>query len=261
MKIVISPNAQILGKQAAATIAQLLNDAIHERGYARLILSTGQSQFETLEALIAEDVDWRKVTMFHLDEYVGLPASHPASFRKYLTERFVAKVPLRQWYPVADDPAAIPELQERIREQPVDVGVIGIGENAHIAFNDPPADFATREAYRCVDLDERCKQQQVGEGWFATNADVPKQAISMTVYQIMQCRHIVSCVPHAVKANALMQTLHSRKVDPQIPATMLKEHPDFYLFADSASAALLVKEQIHLGDGMPLEYQILPMHE
>ena len=164
-------------KQAASAIADLLNKAISEQGYARIILSTGASQFETLDALIQLDVDWTKVEMFHLDEYVALPESHIASFRKYLKERFVSKVPLKAAHFVNGEGNVeenIAALTAELRKAPVDVGVIGIGENGHIAFNDPPADFDTDEAYKVVTLDERCRKQQVGEGWFAGVDDVPQ---------------------------------------------------------------------------------------
>lgn len=228
-----------MGLSAAERIASLLNAAIARQGYARLVLSTGASQFETLDALIHQPVDWSKVEMFHLDEYVALPESHPASFRKYLKERFVSKVNLKAAHFVEGDgdvSACIARLTRELREKPVDVGVIGIGENGHIAFNDPPADFHTKEAYIVVNLDDRCKHQQVGEGWFATPDDVPKQAISMTVPQILSCRAIVSCVPHAVKQDAVQKTLQLA-VSPNVPATVLKTHPEWYLYLDTASAA------------------------
>ena len=170
ININVAPTPTELGKQAASAIADLLNKAISEQGYARIILSTGASQFETLDALIQLDVDWTKVEMFHLDEYVALPESHIASFRKYLKERFVSKVPLKAAHFVNGEGNVeenIAALTAELRKAPVDVGVIGIGENGHIAFNDPPADFDTDEAYKVVTLDERCRKQQVGEGWFA----------------------------------------------------------------------------------------------
>lgn len=237
----VSPTPQELGARAAARIAKLLNDAVAEKGSARLILSTGASQFETLDALVKLDVAWDKVEMFHLDEYVGLPESHIASFRKYLKERFVSKLPLKAAYFVngeGDVEANIEALTKELHKAPVDVGVIGIGENGHIAFNDPPADFDTDAAYKVVTLDERCRKQQVGEGWFAAVDDVPKQAITMCVKQIMACRHIVTSVPHAVKAEAVYNTI-TRPVTPDVPATMLKTHPDWNLFIDDASAAQL----------------------
>lgn len=238
MNLHIEKTPALLGEKAAALTASLVRDAIRTKGYARLVLSTGSSQFETLEVLVKEDIDWSRVTMFHLDEYVNLPESHPASFRKYLKERFLSKVTLQDYHLVDGDPASIPALTEELRKAPIDVGLIGIGENAHIAFNDPPADFDTREAYIVVNLNERCKQQQVGEGWFPTTADVPAQAISMTPWQIMQCRHIISAVPHKVKAKAVADTMN-HETTPEIPATLLKTHPAFDLFLDEESASLI----------------------
>lgn len=232
-----------MGNEAAQLIAEKLNAAIAQKGEARLLLSTGASQFEMMDALIHMPVDFAKVTMFHLDEYVALPVTHIASFRKYLQERFVDKVPLKEAVFVngeGDVEANIAAITARIKEAPIDVGVIGIGENGHIAFNDPPADFDTEASYKVVNLDERCKRQQVGEGWFATVDDVPKQAISMTVKQIMACDSIVSVVPHAVKAEAVKNTLE-RDVTNLVPATIMKTHPDFNLFLDSESAAGFMK--------------------
>ena len=206
------------------------------------MLSTGASQFEMMDALTKMPVDFTKVTMFHLDEYVGLPITHIASFRKYLTERFVNRVPLKEAVFVngeGDVVANIDYISHRVKEAPIDVGVIGIGENGHIAFNDPPADFDTEAAYKVVTLDERCRKQQVGEGWFATIDDVPKQAISMCVKQIMSSRCIVTVVPHAVKAEAIKNTL-AQDINNMVPATIMKSHPhwDLYLDADSAAGFL-----------------------
>lgn len=241
MKMFCLKNPAELGKVAAAQTADLLNKAISEKGYARLALSTGASQFDTIKSLILEDVDWSKVEMFHLDEYVGLPESHPASFRKYLKERFVQHVNLKKAWFVngeGDVQENIKQLTQEIRKEPIDVALIGIGENAHIAFNDPPANFDTKEAYIIVNLDDNCKKQQVGEGWFATVDDVPKQAISMTVYQIMLSKVIISCVPYKVKAKAIKDTLENDTTN-MIPATILKTHPDFNLYIDEDSASLI----------------------
>ena len=243
MVIHVYKTPEEMGAEAAQLIAQKLNAAIAQKGEARLLLSTGDSQFEMMDALTRMPVDFSKVTMFHLDEYVALPVTHIASFRKYLQERFVDKVPLKEAVFVngeGDVEANIAEITARIKEAPIDVGVIGIGENGHIAFNDPPADFDTEASYKVVNLDERCKRQQVGEGWFATVDDVPKQAISMTVKQIMACESIVSVVPHAVKAEAVKNTLE-RDVTNLVPATIMKTHPDFNLFLDSESAAGFMK--------------------
>lgn len=239
MQIHVYETAVQMGERAAEMIARKLNEAIARQGEARLLLSTGASQFEMFEALVNKPVDFSKVTMFHLDEYVALPVTHIASFRKYLQERFVSRVPLREAVFVngeGDVHANIAAVTARLKEKPIDVGVIGIGENGHIAFNDPPADFDTQESYIVVNLDDRCKRQQVGEGWFPTVEDVPKQAVSMTVSQIMASRCIVTIVPHSVKAEAIRNTL-SQPVTNMIPATILKTHPDWNLFLDMDSAA------------------------
>ena len=238
MRIVISKDAEELGARAAEKIAELLNAAIAEKGGARMILSTGASQFTMFSALVKLDVDWTKVEMFHLDEYIGIPQTHPASFIGYLKERFASKVPLRAAHFVdtsGDVEAMMARLERELDEAEIDVGVIGIGENGHIAFNDPPADFECERAYKIVDLDERCRNQQLGEGWFPTFDDVPKQAVSMTVRRILRCRHIVSAVPYAVKAEAVKNTIN-RELTAAVPATALKTHPDVTLFLDRDSA-------------------------
>lgn len=239
MKISISATASEMGRRAARDVAERLNRAIAENGGARLLLSTGASQFEMFESLIQEDVDWSRVDMFHLDEYIGLPITHPASFRKYLTDRFTSRVPLRSVHFVeaeGDIGAALAKLNAEIKKAPIDVGLIGIGENGHIAFNDPPADFFTLDPYIVVNLNDTCKRQQVGEGWFATPADVPAQAVSMSVHHIMMCRSVISVVPKAVKADAIRKTFSS-SVCPEVPATMLKMHPDWNLYLETVSAA------------------------
>lgn len=244
MNVEVLKDPKELGKKAALRAARVLKDRIAQDGKARIVLSTGASQFDTLEALIGMDVPWEKVDMFHLDEYVRLSANHPASFRKYLQERFVNRVQLKSVNFVdgeGDIGRHIEELTENIRQEPIDLALIGIGENAHIAFNDPPADFETREAFIVVDLDDACKRQQVREGWFPSVEDVPKQAISMTVHQIMQSRVVISCVPYKVKAKAIQQTLE-REISPWIPSTILKSHPDWTLFLDEESASLATKE-------------------
>lgn len=236
MNVVVAENCRLMGELAARQAAAVLNSAIRERGEARVVLSTGASQFDTLSALVRQNVDWSKVDMFHLDEYVDLPETHPASFRKYLKERFVSRVPIRRAHFVDGTREGIAALTEELRSAPVDLGLIGIGENGHIAFNDPPADFETDEAYIVVNLDERCRRQQVGEGWFAALNDVPRQAVSMTVRQIMRCETIISCVPYAVKAEAVYKTLTSPLTN-MVPATMLKQHDHFTLYLDEDSAA------------------------
>jgi glucosamine-6-phosphate deaminase len=242
MIINISVNALELGAGAAGFAAEKLNEAIRLNGEARLVVSTGSSQFETLQSLINENIAWEKVEVFHLDEYIGLPVTHPASFRKYLNERFISHIKIKKFHSVdveGDIENRIRYLTSEIRIKPVDLGLIGIGVNGHIAFNDPPADFSTREAYIIVNLDEQCRMQQVNEGWFKSIEDVPAQAVSMTPWQIMQCRTIVSCVPHKVKAVAVKNTLINRLTE-VVPATMLKQHPDFHLFLDNDSASEII---------------------
>lgn len=245
INLTISKDAKLNGKRAAELIANLINEATKERGKARIVVSTGSSQFEMFEALIKLNVDWSKVEMFHLDEYVNLQETHIASFRKYLKERFVSKVNLKAAYFVSGEgniEENISILTSELRKDVIDVGIIGIGENGHIAFNDPPADFETNEAYKVVTLDQKCRAQQVGEGWFKTIDDVPSQAISMTPKEIMKAKHIVTVAPHSVKADAIYKTI-TTPITPMVPATLLKTHPDWHLFIDDASAAKLFGRQ------------------
>ncbi|HJC05245.1 MAG TPA: 6-phosphogluconolactonase [Candidatus Enterocloster excrementipullorum] len=242
MKIVVEKNAELLGLAAARNAAAILQAAIQTNGCARIVLSTGASQFEFLSAFIKQDVDWSKVEMFHLDEYVGLPETHIASFRKYLKERFVSQVPLKAAYFVngeGDVENNIAQLSQELLKAPVDLGLIGIGENGHIAFNDPPADLEDASCYKVVHLNDRCKQQQVNEGWFATLDDVPECAISMTVQQILKCRHIISVVPNERKAEAVKNTL-AQSPNAMVPATQLKTHPNWSLYIDSGAASQII---------------------
>ena len=242
MIINISADALELGQQAAVLAAAKINDAIAEKGEARIMVSTGSSQFETLKSLLKEKIEWRKVEVFHLDEYIGLPVTHPASFRKYLNERFINHIKVQSFHSVdveGDIDKKIASLTLEIRKNPIDLGLIGIGVNGHIAFNDPPADFNTREAYIVVNLDEVCRMQQVNEGWFGSAGEVPAQAVSMTPWQIMQCKTIISCVPHKVKSTAVKNTLIN-KLTEIVPATLLKQHTDFHLYIDKNSASEII---------------------
>jgi glucosamine-6-phosphate deaminase len=242
MNITISKDATDLGREAARIVSEKLNEILSRNGEVRMVVSTGSSQFEMFQALINEEINWSRVEVFHLDEYIGLPVTHIASFRKYLYERFINLVPVKKFHSVdveGNITDRISELTSEIHRKPVDVGIIGIGVNGHIAFNDPPADFNTRDAYIVVKLDEQCKMQQVNEGWFETLKDVPDEAVSMSVWQIMQCRKIISVVPHKVKADAVNKTLTS-KLTNMIPATMLKSHPDWHLFLDKNSGSGII---------------------
>jgi glucosamine-6-phosphate deaminase len=232
------------GRAAADAGAGILRDALRAHGEVNIVLATGASQFEVLEALAAApDIDWSKVTVFHLDEYVGLPISHPASFRRYLQERFVAKlpVPLRAFHEIdgeGDCRAECDRLNQLIQAATIAVAFVGIGENGHLAFNDPPADFKTEMPYIVVNLDDACRRQQFGEGWFPTLEDVPGQAISMSVRQILKARAIICTVPEERKAQAVKGTVEGA-ITPMVPASILQEHPTATLYLDRASASLL----------------------
>jgi len=242
MIIISSKTPEELGVKAAAQAAALLRRYIEQKGVARLLLSTGASQFTTLNALLKEDVDWKKVEIFHLDEYIDLPRSHPASFVKYLEDRFISKVQPKEIHYVdttGDVDELIMRLTIEINKSPIDVGLIGIGENGHIAFNDPPADFDNENSYIIVNLAESCRKQQLGEGWFPALEDIPSTAVSITVKQILKCRHIISAVPFQVKAKAIRDTLTAPDITPLIPATALKNHDDVTIYIDEDSASMI----------------------
>lgn len=239
----ISEDAEELGRKAGMLAAGLIKEAIAAKGAANIILATGTSQFHTLQALINDsEIDWGKVTMFHLDEYLGLPVSHPASFRKYLRERFLAKVPpLRSAYLIdgeADADEECRRLGDIISGHPIDVALVGIGENGHLAFNDPPADFETGQPYIVVRLDAACREQQLGEGWFSSIEEVPVQAISMSVQQILKSAHIICSVPDRRKAMAVRNCL-KEEISPVHPASILRQHTRCSLYLDRESAALI----------------------
>ena len=241
MEINISTNAEELGMAAGAASAELIRKAIAENGSANIILATGTSQFQTLNQLIVErGIDWSKVVMFHLDEYIGLPITHAASFRKYLKERFLSKVPvLKAAYLIngeVDPKDECERLAHFIAQYPIDVALVGIGENGHLAFNDPPADFETEQPYLVVELDEPCRKQQFGEGWFKSIDEVPKKAISMSVRQIMKSKHIICSVPDERKSTAVKNTVE-QSVSNLYPASILQNHSNCTLFLDKASAA------------------------
>jgi glucosamine-6-phosphate deaminase len=243
MNVEVYESEEALAAAAAKLVAAVTRDAIEERGEACLVAATGASQFRFLDTLAREaGVDWSRVTFFHLDEYVGLSSDHPASFRKYLRERVAERLRPGAFHYVdgeAQDAAAeCRRLGDEISRRVVDVALVGIGENGHIAFNDPPADFDTREPYIVVELDEACRAQQVGEGWFASLEEVPRRAISMSAWQILQARHVVAIVPEQRKARAVRDCLEE-EISPSRPASILRRHPSAVLFLDPASASLL----------------------
>jgi glucosamine-6-phosphate deaminase len=243
MEVRIFAGKKELGQAAAERAAAAIAEAVARSGEARVIAATGASQFEFLDALTARaGVDWTRVEMFHLDEYVGLPETHPASFRRYLKERIVARVHPRAFHFLNGDAADAAAEGRRVGAQlaraPIDVAFVGIGENGHLAFNDPPADFQTEEPYLVVELDEPCRRQQLGEGWFPSLEDVPRRALSMSVRQILKSREILCIVPDARKAQAVQECLDGA-VTPMHPASILQTHPRTTVFLDRESSARL----------------------
>jgi len=242
LQIRILEDKETVGQAAAERVASSLRRAIQQNRAARIVAATGASQFEFLEALTSLlGIDWTQVEVFHLDEYVGLPISHPASFRKYLLERLIHKTGIERYHFLegeCDARASAVKVGLELRSAPIDLLFAGIGENAHLAFNDPPADFTTEDPYLIVDLDEACRQQQVNEGWFASVEEVPKQAISMSVQQILRSREIVAVVPDERKAQAVRNSLEG-EISPSVPASILRTHPNTSIYLDKNSASLL----------------------
>ena len=243
MTIKVFSSKATLAQAAADHAAAIIRDAISERGEARIIAATGASQFDFLDALTKiTDIDWDRVEMFHLDEYVGITDQAPASFCRYLRERLIDKVGLKKYHLLdgTQAPAAvIARISAEIRKAPIDIAFVGVGENGHLAFNDPPADFDTEEAYIVVNLDEACRKQQLGEGWFPTLADVPRQAISMTIKQIMKAEQILCIAPDARKANAIRACFNG-EVSPMAPASILQRHQNATIYLDKESVSLLL---------------------
>lgn len=242
MQIHVFDSKQRMGEAAADQAARAIRDAIAARGQARIIGATGASQFEFLDALTARtDIQWEHVEFFHLDEYLGLPESHPASFRRYLRERLLSKVPIGKAHLLdgeADPETVRREVGAALTSAPIDIAFVGIGENGHLAFNDPPADFDTEEPYIVVTLDEACRKQQYGEGWFPTMEDVPTRAISMSIRQILKSKAIVCSVPDDRKATAVQAAVEG-PVTNQVPASILQTHPAATIYLDKPAASKL----------------------
>jgi len=242
MIIKVFDDKRSLGLAAAHQAADAIRMAIQKNNRARMIAATGASQFELLDALTSlEGIDWKRVEMFHLDEYIGLPADHPASFRNYLRARLIDKVGITHHHLLdgEQEPATvIRTVGHALQSAPIDVALVGIGENGHLAFNDPPADFDTEEPYLVVTLDEDCRRQQLGEGWFENLSDVPRQAISMGIRQILSAQEIIAAVPDARKAKAVAACCEG-DISPLAPASILRTHPNTTVYLDKSSAALL----------------------
>jgi glucosamine-6-phosphate deaminase len=231
-----------LGRAAADQAADAIRRAIQKTNRARMIAATGASQFELLDALTTlPGIDWERVELFHLDEYIGLPVDHPASFRNYLLARLINKVGITRHHLIdgEQNPAdVIRSVGSALQSAPIDLALVGIGENGHLAFNDPPADFDTEEPYLVVTLDEACRRQQLGEGWFERLSDVPRQAISMGIRQILKSHEIIAVVPDARKAKAVAACCEG-EISPLAPASILRTHANTTAYLDTSSAALL----------------------
>ncbi|MGI9487495.1 MAG: glucosamine-6-phosphate deaminase [Geminicoccaceae bacterium] len=248
MRLSIHDDKEMLGQVAAREGADAIRAAIGTRGRAIIVLATGVSQFEMLDVLVREEIDWSKVTAFHLDECVGLGIEHPASFRRYLEERFVRHVSgLGEFVAIdgtsADPNALLTRLNRRIAKETVDVCFAGIGENGHLAFNDPPADFDVDESFILVELDETCRRQQMGEGWFETFDDVPSQAISMSIRQMMMSRRLIQSVSDARKAKAVLDAIEGPITNAH-PASIIRQHGDCCLHLDPAAASMLSADRL-----------------
>ncbi|HEX4424429.1 MAG TPA: glucosamine-6-phosphate deaminase [Terriglobales bacterium] len=242
MKLTICNDKFSLAQVAAEKATTAIRNAQLTNGTARIIAATGAAQFEFLDALTAkQEIDWHRIAMFHLDEYIGLPNSHPASFVKFLRDRLVGKTGIKDAHFLnsEEDPeVVIRRVGEALRSAPIDIAFVGIGENGHLAFNDPPADFETEEPYLIVNLDEACRRQQLGEGWFPSISDVPRQAISMSVKQILKAKEIICIVPDTRKAEAVRACFEG-EISPMAPASILRRHPNTTVYLDTYSAALL----------------------
>ena len=243
MKVSVLETSDAMAKAAAEAAARILREAIARKGPAAFIAATGASQFDFLKYLVAAPgIAWERTTMFHLDEYIGFSADHPASFRRYLRERLTSRVTIGTVQFIEGDS---PDLQQELGRlnrllaaTPIDVAFVGIGENGHLAFNDPPADFEVEVPYLIVNLDDACRRQQFGEGWFASLADVPTRAISMSVRQIMKSGNIICTVPERRKAQAVKACLEG-EIGPMVPASILRRHAGCLFFLDREAASLL----------------------
>ncbi|GIW97535.1 MAG: glucosamine-6-phosphate deaminase [Pirellulaceae bacterium] len=247
MRTVIATDRNQMGQWVARQAADFLRSLLAEQEVVTLVVATGSSQFEVLDSLVQQpDIAWERVEGFHLDEYLGLHRSHPASFCGYLEQRFVSRVPLRSFFYLdgtREPQELLAEANSKMAQRTIDLLLCGIGENGHLAFNDPPADFEATAPYLLVDLDEACRRQQVGEGWFDSIADVPTQAISMSVKKIMSAQKILCSVPDRRKAEAVRNTLVG-PVTPEVPASILQQHPDAHLVLDQSSAKLLPEDAL-----------------
>jgi glucosamine-6-phosphate deaminase len=252
MLLKVFPDKTSLSRAAAEQAANAIRSALNQYGHARIVAATAASQIEFLDALTkATAIDWSRVEAFHLDEYIGLPITHPGSFRKMLLEQLIQKTGIVKYHLLdgdAQDPAEVARrMSKELASAPVDVEFLGIGENGHLAFNDPPADFEVEDPYIVVNLDEACRQQQVGEAWFASISQVPKRALSMSVRQVLKAKEILAVVPDQRKAPAI-KACFAGEISPMAPASILRMHPNATVYLDKNSASLLPAELREVGD-------------
>ncbi|HMP79076.1 MAG TPA: glucosamine-6-phosphate deaminase [Pirellulaceae bacterium] len=248
VKITIAQSPRELGQQAAAYAKQVITDTLQRQARCRVVFATGTSQFELLDELChGLDIEWQRVVAFHLDEYLAVEPTHPASFQRFLRDRVLARVPIGEFHFIdglaSDARMECQRLAALVHTAPIDVALVGMGENGHLAFNDPPADFTTTEPYIAVRLDDACRRQQVGEGWFRALEDVPQNAITMSIHQIMKARNVICSVPEERKAAAVAAALRG-PVSPLTPASILQVHENVVVFLDLASASLLQSDQL-----------------
>ena len=250
MQLKIFDDKMAMSKGAAEYVALSLRRIISTNGRARIVAATGAAQFDFLDALTsAPGIQWDAVEMFHLDEYVGVSPAHPASFQKFLLDRLINKAGITKHHLLnpGENPHEVAEKVGReLNSAPIDLSIVGIGENGHLAFNDPPADFETEKPYLIVDLDEACRRQQVGEGWFKSLDEVPRQAISMSVRQILRAKEIVAIVPDSRKAQAVKSCFEG-PISPSAPASILRTHPNATIYLDKNSSALLTPDATLVG--------------
>jgi glucosamine-6-phosphate deaminase len=249
MKIYIHNSREEGGLNAAKEAIFLLHNLLLKQEFVTVIFATGASQFELLKSLVkTTEIDWSRVILFHLDEYIQLPETHPASFRKYLKERFISRVPALKEVHLINGDSETPEkecsrLNNIIRKYTIDLAFVGIGENGHLAFNDPPADFKTEESFIIVELDKDCRKQQLGEGWFNSIEEVPRRAISMSIKQILKSKNIICCVPDKRKATAVKSCLE-QEVSNLYPSSILRTHPGCSIYLDKDSSSLLSEDTL-----------------
>ncbi len=245
LRIRVYPDRPQAATAAAQHAARIIRAALTAKGEARIIAATGASQIEFVDALVkAPDLDWSKVEMYHLDEYIGIPIDHPASFRRYLLDRLIIPAGIQRYHLLdgeADPQKTCDEVGASLTAAPIDVAFAGIGENGHIAFNDPPADFEATDPYLVVDLDDACRRQQLGEGWFPTFDDVPRQAITLSAHQLLQVKEVITLVPDERKAAATKRCLEG-PISPDAPASILRRHAGNHLYLDEGGASQLSPE-------------------